>query len=134
VAPASLRSVLGRARSLLERGVEGEDLACRFLRANGLAIVERNFRCRSGEVDIVAREGGITVFVEVKDRSSASHGAGYEAVTFGKRRRLIRAARLFAASRGISEGGLRFDVISIDRSSGSPRIRHDRGAFDSEGA
>lgn len=96
-------------------------------------MLERNFRCRSGEIDIVARDGDVTVFVEVKDRTSAAHGAGYEAVTFGKRRRLVRAARLYAASRGISERPLRFDVISIDREGPEPRVRHDRGAFDADG-
>jgi putative endonuclease len=134
VAPPPLSHALSRVRSLLERGAAGEELACRHLRAQGFAILERNFRCRSGEVDIVAREGATTVFVEVKDRAGASHGAGFEAVTLGKRRRVIRAARLFAAARGISEGSLRFDVVSIDRSGGEPRLRHDRGAFDSEGA
>jgi putative endonuclease len=129
-----LSDALRRARSLMERGAAGEELACRYLRSRGFTIVERNFRCRSGEVDIVAREGETTVFVEVKDRAGTSHGQGYDAVTFGKRRRLIRAARLFAASRGLSDGRLRFDVVSIDRSDGTARIRHDRDAFDSEGA
>ncbi len=83
----------------------------------------------------MAREGVETVFVEVKERSSRSHGAGHEAVTLSKRRRIVRAAVLYAASRGLTESPLRFDVISIDHSAaeGTPTIRHDRGAFDSEG-
>lgn len=126
--------------SLLDRlraprpGASGEELACRHLRAQGYEILARNYRCRSGEVDVVAREGPATVFVEVKERHGARHGEGHEAVTFGKRRRLVRAARLFAASRGLSETPLRFDVISIDWSDApSPRIRHDRAAFDADG-
>lgn len=115
-------------------GEPGETLACRHLVAQGFEVLARNFRCRSGEIDIVAREGGVTVFVEVKERSSTDHGQGYEAVTFGKRLRVIRAARLFAASRGLLERPLRFDVISIDRSSGgAPAVRHDRGAFGASG-
>ena len=115
-------------------GEAGESLACDFLRRLGYEIVARNFRCRSGEVDVVAKQGGTTVFVEVKDRASASHGEGHEAVTFGKRRRIIRAAQLFAASRGLFDAPLRFDVISIDRSRGrSPEVRHDLGAFDVDG-
>jgi putative endonuclease len=110
-------------------------MACRFLEGLGFTILARNFRCRAGEVDIVARDGEATVFVEVKERSSSGHGAGYEAVTRSKRRRIVRAAVLFAASRGLSEAPLRFDVVSIDRdASNEPRIRHDRGAFDSDGA
>jgi putative endonuclease len=115
------------------RGRPGEDLACRHLAANGFAIVQRNYRCRSGEVDVVARDGDTTVFVEVKERSDASHGQGLESVTFGKRRRLIRAARLYAAAHGLDERPLRFDVISIDWDERGPQLRHDRGAFDAAG-
>jgi putative endonuclease len=115
-------------------GAAGESLACRYLQARGFAVVARNFRCRSGEVDVVARQGDTTVFVEVKERHGQSHGLAHEAVTFGKRRRIIRAARLFAAARGLSETPLRFDVVSIDWVDGQPRIRHEPGAFDASGA
>jgi putative endonuclease len=116
------------------RGRPGEDLACRYLESLGWRIVARNFRCRGGELDVVARDGDVTVFVEVKDRAGAgSHGEGVESVTWSKRRRLVRAARLFASSRGLTETPLRFDVIAIDRAGGDPRIRHDRGAFGEAG-
>jgi putative endonuclease len=117
-----------------ERGRDGEEAACRYLEAQGFRILERNWRCRAGEVDVVARDGPATVFVEVKDRGDASRGEGHEAVTWRKRRRIVSAARLYAASRGLSETPLRFDVVSIDRSDGAPRIRHDRDAFDASGA
>jgi putative endonuclease len=116
------------------RGRPGEDLACRHLTRSGFAIVHRNYRCRSGEVDVIAREGETTVFVEVKERRGDSHGQGHESVTFGKRRRLIRAARLFAAAHGLDERPLRFDVISIDWDEQGPQVRHDRGAFDLSGS
>jgi len=120
------------ARAL--RGVPGEELACRHLVGSGFVILARNYRSRSGEVDVVAREGDATVFVEVKERHGSSHGAGHEAVTLGKRRRIISAARLFAASRGLAETAIRFDVVSIDwTGKAEPVIRHDRDAFDSEG-
>jgi putative endonuclease len=114
-------------------GEAGETAACRYLESQGFAVVARNFRCRSGEVDVVARQGDTTVFVEVKERHSDSHGQGHEAVTFGKRRRIVRAARLYAAARGLSETPLRFDVVSIDWVDGQPRIRHEPGAFDAGG-
>jgi putative endonuclease len=134
VAPRSLSALLGRVRGGAAAGSAGETIACRHLERSGFTILARNYRCRSGEVDIVARDGAATVFVEVKERHGASHGQGLEAVTFGKRRRIVRAARLFAASRGLSESPIRFDVVSVDWGSGAePHIRHDRDAFDSEG-
>jgi putative endonuclease len=134
VAARSLGGLIGRLKGVAERGAPGEDLACRHLEAAGFLILERNFRCRSGEVDVVARDGDATVFVEVKDRGGSSHGEGHEAVTLGKRRRIIRAARLYAATHGLSEAPIRFDVISIDsHDAKAVRIRHDRGAFDSLG-
>lgn len=112
-------------------GASGEDLACELLERRGLRVVARNFRTRAGEIDIVAREGETTVFVEVKERHGAGHGAGFEAVTIAKQRRLVSAARVYAARHGLSETPLRFDVVSIDHvGSGPPRMRHERGAFD----
>ena len=115
-------------------GQAGEDLACRHLEREGLRIVARNFRCRVGEIDIVATEGDVHVFVEVKQRGGGSHGAGFEAVTPPKRRRIVAAARQYAARRGLMDAALRFDVVSIDGGQdGRPRVRHDRGAFDADG-
>jgi putative endonuclease len=123
---------------LLRRGLpgeEGENLACRHLQQRGFEILDRNFRCQSGEVDVVARDGPATVFVEVKERHGRSHGEGYEAVTFGKRKRLIRAARLYAASHGLTEMPIRFDVVSVEwLNADTPVVRHDEDAFDSDGA
>ncbi len=110
-------------------GRSGEDLACAHLRGLGLRVVERNFRCRVGEIDVVARDGDVVVFVEVKERRGASHGTAVESVSAGKRQRLVRAARLYAARHGLSEGGLRFDVVAIDWGPEGPRIRHEAGAF-----
>ena len=134
MAARSLSALLGRVRASATAGSAGEEIACRHLERSGFVVLARNYRCRSGEVDIVARDGAETVFVEVKERHGASHGEGLEAVTFGKRRRIVRAARLYAASHGLSESPIRFDVVSIDwGSAAEPRIRHDRGAFDSDG-
>jgi putative endonuclease len=113
-------------------GRAGEDLACRHLERAGITIVERNYRCRGGEIDIVARDGEIVVFVEVKERGSSSHGTAVEAVTREKRRRLLRAARLYAATHGLTESPLRFDVVSIDRGPSGPQVRHDEDAFGEE--
>lgn len=114
-------------------GAAGEDLACAHLEARGFQVLARNYRCRGGEVDIVAREGDVTAFVEVKDRSGRTHGEGYESVNQQKRRRIVLAARRYAARAGLWDAPLRFDVVTIDRSAGGAAIRHDRGAFDESG-
>lgn len=114
-------------------GQEGEDLACAFLRSHGYRIRARNFRCRGGELDVVAERAGVTVFVEVKERHGDSHGQGFEHVTWAKRRRLVQAARLYAAQNALLESPLRFDVVSIDWKDGRPHVRHDEGAFDGSG-
>jgi putative endonuclease len=123
-----------RVSGVEHRGTPGESLACDHLRRHRFEILERNFRSRAGEIDIVARDGDVLVFVEVKERSDASHGAAVEAVTGPKRRRVIRAAERWAAAHHQSESRIRFDVVSIDwEASGEGTIRHDRAAFDSDG-
>jgi putative endonuclease len=114
-------------------GQAGEDLACAFLASHGYRIRARNFRCRAGELDVVAERAGVTVFVEVKERHGSSHGRGFEHVTWAKRRRLVQTARLYAAQHALLESPLRFDVVSIDWVDGRPLVRHDEGAFDGEG-
>ncbi len=111
------------------RGDAGEDMACAHLRARGMEVLARNYRCRSGEIDVVARDGRTLVFVEVKERGGDSHGSAVEAVTVEKRRRVVRAARVYAATHGLSESPIRFDVLAIDWSAEGPRVRHDAGAF-----
>lgn len=114
-------------------GQAGEDLACEYLSSRGYRIRARNYRCRGGELDVVAEHGGVTVFVEVKERHGSTHGFGFEHVTWTKRRRLIQAARLYAVRHGLLESPLRFDVVSIDWKDGRPNLRHDEGAFDGQG-
>jgi len=135
VAAKALSGLLERLRAAGPRpGAVGETLACRHLESRGLVVVARNFRCRSGEVDVVARDGETTVFVEVKERTGVTHGEASEAVTYGKRLRIVRAARIYAAARGLSESPLRFDVVCIDwMDDGRARIRHDASAFDADG-
>ena len=123
----------GDERGISRPGGTGEELACTHLRRRGFEILERNYRCRAGEVDIVARDGDTTVFVEVKERRSGSHGGGLDAVTPGKRRRVVRAARLWAAAHGLSDAPLRFDVVAVEWTETGPRLRHEPGAFDERG-
>ena len=119
----------GRAPAGPHRGEAGEDLACAHLRALGMRVLARNYRCRSGEIDVVADDKGTLVFVEVKERRGDTHGSAVEAVTAEKRRRVVRAARVYAATHGLTESPIRFDVLAIDWSAEGPRVRHDAGAF-----
>jgi len=134
VAAEALKALVSRWGRGPRSGAPGEALACRHLEGKGFVILARNYRCRSGEVDVVARHGAATVFVEVKERHGASHGTGCDSVTFGKRRRIVRAARLYAATHRLDETPLRFDVVSIDWTDAArPLIRHDQDAFNVDG-
>ena len=111
-------------------GKSGEDLACRELERRGYAIVARRFRVRSGELDIVARDGPVLVFVEVKARAGRRFGNAAEAVTFVKQRRLTVLANEYLIRHHVSECRCRFDVVSIHFGAGAPAIEIIQNAFD----
>ena len=111
-------------------GESGEDLACRELRARGYAILERRYRTRMGEIDIVARDGTTTVFVEVKTRAGDAFGGGAAAVTAWKQQRIALMAAHYLARRRWHDRPCRFDVVIVDCSSGLPVIELIKGAFD----
>jgi putative endonuclease len=117
------------ARQVL--GESGEDLACRELERRGYAIIERRYRSRVGEIDIVARDGEVTVFVEVKARGGAEFGGGAEAVTPFKQRTITRVALDYIARRRLFDRPCRFDVVVVDISKGEPRVEVIPHAFDS---
>jgi len=108
-------------------GDDAEERAAGHLAGQGLAIVERNFRTRLGEIDLVAREGGTLVFVEVRKRSSAYFGGAAGSVDARKRARIEAAARLFLA-RLAHEPPCRFDVVTVEEG----RVEWIRGAFEAE--
>lgn len=91
-------------------GARAEALAADYLARHGLAIVQRNFRTRFGEIDLIAREGGVLVFVEVRMRRSAACGGAIESITAPKRARLVAAAKGYLAMLG-REPPCRFDAI-----------------------
>lgn len=112
-------------------GARGEDLAAAFLHDRRYAILERNFRCKGGEVDIVARDGKTLVFVEVKTRRNESYGVPQLAVTPFKQRQISKAALTWLAKHRLAESAARFDVIAIMlRDPAAPEIEHIRNAFD----
>src|SRR5215216_2800535 len=108
----------------------GEDLACAELRRRGYAILERRYRTRFGEIDIVARDGDTTVFVEVKARTADAFGGGAEAVTAWKQRRVTQMAVDFIARRRLHDRPCRFDVVVVDVSNGATHVAVYPQAFD----
>jgi putative endonuclease len=99
-----------------------------------LTIVERNFRVRGGEIDIVARKGDVIVFVEVRSREVPGFGTPEESVTPAKRRRIVGAARRYLSKVPPSSWReARFDVIAIEGSGERAELRHYPAAFDAKG-
>jgi putative endonuclease len=111
-------------------GKSGEDLACRELERRGYVIVARRFRVRSGELDIVARDGAVLVFVEVKTRVGCRFGSAAEAVTALKQRRIARLAHEYLLRHRLSDCPCRFDVVSVHVEAGAPAVEIIRNAFD----
>lgn len=112
-------------------GRRGEDLAAAFLEKSGFAIIERNFRCKGGEVDIVAREGKTLVFVEVKSRKTLTYGLPQLAVTPFKQRQISKAALTWLARNHKHDSPARFDVIAILLNNNyHHQIEHIKNAFD----
>lgn len=116
------------------QGDAAEERACRHLDRSGFAIVERKYRTKGGEIDIVARKGDVLVFVEVRSREVPGFGTPEESVTPAKRRRIVAAARHYLSNvPPASWREARFDVIAIDGSGEAAVLRHFPAAFDAKG-
>jgi putative endonuclease len=115
-----------------ELGKRGEDLACAELEKLGYVVMDRRFRTRRGELDIVARDGNVLVFVEVRARSGSRYGTPFESVTWQKRQRLSHMAASYLSIKRVTTMACRFDVVSIVEERGTHTIELVRGAFDME--
>lgn len=112
-------------------GNKGEDLAAASLVKSGCSIIERNFRCKGGEVDIIAMDGRTIVFIEVKSRKTLSFGVPQAAVTPFKQRQISKAALTWLAKHHKTDSPARFDVIAILLDgSYSHKIEHIKNAFE----
>jgi putative endonuclease len=108
----------------------GEDVAVAHLADDGYEIVDRNWRCRDGEIDVVARDGRVLVFCEVKTRSSDRFGTPAAAVVPRKAARIRRVAAAWLREHRQAAESLRFDVVAVRRSTTAPLlVSHIRGAF-----
>lgn len=111
-------------------GDYGERCAVRHLTAAGLRVVDRNWRSRSGEIDIIAWDGGTLAFCEVKTRRSTGFGSPAEAVVKAKARRLRRLAAQWLEQRDVHPHEVRFDVIEVyPQLTGAARVEHIKAAF-----
>ncbi|MHA7238519.1 YraN family protein [Arthrobacter sp. TMS1-12-1] len=111
-------------------GRRGEATAAVFLERAGLRIIDRNWRCPAGEIDLVAVDGSTLVIVEVKTRSSDDFGQPLEAITAGKLQRLYRLASQWARAHNLRFSGLRVDAVGVlDDGTGAPRIEHVRAVI-----
>lgn len=115
------------------RGERGEELACRELRRRGYAIVARRYRTRHGEIDIVAMDGGVLVFVEVKARSGDRFGGPLAAITRAKQRKLTRMALDYLVRSRTAGVPCRFDVVAVALGRSRPRVEVVTDAFSAAG-
>jgi len=111
-------------------GKIGEQLATDYLKKNGFLIIERNYRQKCGEIDIIARDKKTLVFIEVKTRKSNKFGSPFEAVTTRKQQQIARTAQNYLFRNKLFNKSARFDVIGITFSrSGKPSIELIQNAF-----
>jgi len=111
-------------------GQEGERIAEAYLRKKGYSLVERNYRCSVGELDLVVLDRRVIVFVEVKTRTDERFGAPLESVGKRKQQRIIKAALFFLSQHRLHHREARFDVVGITLMGREPAVEHVRNAFE----
>lgn len=112
-------------------GKSGEETVAEYLEKIGYKILIKNYRCKLGEIDIIARDGSFLVFIEVKTRSGLGYGYPAAAVDVRKQKQISRAAQCYLAEQQLFDSLARFDVISVlPGDSTRPRIDHINNAFD----
>lgn len=94
-------------------GKIGEQAVAKFLKRYGYKILAQNYRCKLGEIDIIAKDGQVLVFIEVKTRSGTSYGSPAAAVNIRKQRQISKAAQCYLAEHSLFDSPARFDVVSV---------------------
>ena len=105
-------------------GALGEEAAALALKKRGYKIIERNYRSKMGEIDIIAKDGQYTCFVEVRLRKTNSFGSPADSITEGKRNRIIKTAQLYAIQKGICDTPMRFDVVLINAEASGDALKN----------
>ncbi len=117
----------------ISTGKEGEDLAVRYLEAQGYRIIQRNYRLRIGEIDIIAGADDCLVFIEVKTRRNNRYGSPFEAVTLRKQRQISRVAQAYMGRYNSGEVPVRFDVVAVFLDQSPTRVELIKNAFEYNG-
>jgi len=112
----------------ISKGKKGERVAEKYLKVQGYTVVERNFRYKRGEIDLIVSKGGVLVFVEVKYRSSVAYGYPEEAVTAKKAALIIKTAEAFLSGKQQAQS-IRFDIVSVLEQQNRFDIQHFEDAF-----
>ena len=120
-------------RERQNKGARGEQRAVEYLREQGYRILERNYRCPLGEMDIIAREGKTVVFVEVKTRASDRFGSPQAAIGPQKQHRMTAIALYYLKAQGLLDGPARFDVAAVSLGEGGEKVTLYKNAFDAKG-
>jgi putative endonuclease len=111
-------------------GAQGEELAVKYLRKQGYKVIQRNYQCRWGEIDLVARDKDTLSFVEIKSRSSSDFGLPQDSVDRFKQERIIQVAKAFMAEHHLNETiPARFDVVAIRLTPSGPEMELIKDAF-----
>ena len=117
-----------------QSGQRGEELAVAYLQRQGYRVQQQNYRCRRGEIDIIAWDGAILVFVEVKTKGQTAFGAPQAMVHQQKQQKIVSAAMTYVQQQAIQGVALRFDVVAVTlRPRGTPEITHIPAAFSPSG-
>ena len=113
-----------------QQGQHGEQLAVQFLQRQGYRITQQNYRCRGGEVDIIAWDGPTLVFIEVKTKGQMAFGAPQAMVDGQKQKKIVHVAMVYVQQHHMQDVNIRFDVVAITRLPGlPPEVTHVPGAF-----
>jgi putative endonuclease len=111
-------------------GADGERAAEKFLRRQRYVILQRNYRCRAGEIDLIALDRSTVVFIEVKTRTHAAFGSPLEAVDPRKQRQIARASRVYIADNRLYDRNARFDVVGVCWEDGRAQCELVKNAFE----
>lgn len=113
--------LLPKGKKSTEKGAHAEKLAEKLLKQNGLRLIQRNYRCKCGEIDLIMQDSDIIAFIEVRLRTNRSYASGAETVTLSKQRKIINAASHYLQRNSkLMENPARFDVVSVSCSGNKP--------------